>query len=71
MSDAQSSAVAIYVVMARDACDAMDMITECSDRSALDLLLAMLEASGSARADKSLNELFVPFVKRRIEKLAQ
>ncbi len=65
MSDG-SAALAIYVVMARDWCDALDMIKECSDVAALKDLLVILKHPGMDRTDKSLNAMFVAPVERRL-----
>jgi hypothetical protein len=63
------TAVGLYAVMARDTIDALEMIQECLDIEALQLLLDMLLATGTARTDTTLNALFVEPVKRRLASL--
>ena len=63
------TALAIYIVMARDAVDALDMIQECQDREALGLLQAMLTATGNPDTDQGLNALFVRPVRQRLDQL--
>jgi len=65
----ERAALRIYAVMARDWSDALDMVTACQDRGALNVLLKMLTLPGSGATDGKLNALFVEPVRRRIEKL--
>lgn len=64
-----SEALAIYVIMARDWSDALEMIQECSDRKVLDTLLAMLKDDRRSDTNRELNALFVEPVERRIAAL--
>ena len=63
------TALAIYVVMGRDVCDAIEMIQECQDREALRLLHAMLTATGNPDTDQELNALFARPVSQRLAQL--
>jgi hypothetical protein len=63
------TALAIYVVMARDVGDALEMIQECQDREALGLLQAMLTATGNPDTDQELNALFARPVSQRLDQL--
>lgn len=63
------TALSIYVVMARDACDALEMIQECSDLVALALLYEMLGDLGNPSTDAELNKIFAGPVQRRLEAL--
>lgn len=69
MTDEESDrdAIGIYAVMARDACDALDMINECANVRTLETLHAMLTAPGTERTDKELNALMAGPVKRRLD----
>jgi hypothetical protein len=69
MNAAEQEALGIYVVMARDASDALGMINECTDREVLAWLLKLLKSSGSPNTDRGLNELMVGPVERRLEEL--
>ncbi len=69
MSSSDQTALAIYVVMARDIGDALEMIQECQDREALGLLQAMLIATGNPDTDQELNALFVRPVGARLDQL--
>lgn len=64
------TALGIYVVMARDWSDALTMIQECNDKTALEILLQMLTVEGSGCSDSELNRLFVEPVKRQIERFS-
>ncbi len=68
---ADAEALAIYVVAARDACDALEMIEECASRATLTILRDMLEAPGSEKTDRSLNFLLAGPVRRRLAELAE
>jgi len=68
---AGAEALAIYVVAARDACDALEMIEECASPATLAILRDMLEAPGSEKTDRSLNLLLAGPVGRRLAKLAE
>ena len=63
------TALAIYVVMARDVSDALEMIQECQDREAQELLQAMLTAIGNPNTDQKLNALFARPVSQRLDQL--
>jgi hypothetical protein len=63
------TALAIYVVMARDVGDALEMIEECQDREALGLLQAVLTATGNPDTDQELNALFARPVSQRLDQL--
>jgi hypothetical protein len=69
MSSSDQTALAIYIVMARDAGDALEMIQECQDREALGLLQAMLTATGNPDTDQELNSFFVRPVSQRLDQL--
>ncbi len=69
LGESEHAALAIYAVMARDVSDALDLILECSDRSALEILLAMLRHPGGAGTDRTLNALLVDPVERRVRQL--
>ena len=62
-------AVGLYALMARDVGDALEAIEECTDRPALEALLAMLTAQGRPKTDQGLNALFVDPVKSRLGSL--
>lgn len=67
MTSSENTAISIYAVMARDVCDAIELIQECGDREALAMLLQMLELEREAAdTDVKLNRLFVDPVKRRL-----
>lgn len=68
---ASAEALAIYVVAARDACDALEMIEECASPATLAILRDMLEAPGSEKTDRSLNLLLAGPVERRLAELAK
>lgn len=68
-AEPNSTALGIYVVMARDWSDALDMIQECEEKPALEMLLAMLTLEATEADDRKLNELFVEPVKRRIARI--
>ncbi len=70
-SDSDSVAVGIYAVMARDACDALEMVQACDDRRALELLRSMLTHPGGQNTDRGLNSLFVGPVERRLGRLVR
>lgn len=59
-------AVVIYAEMARDPVDAIDMIAECNDRRALEVLLEMLLQPCSESIDGGLNAMLVEPVRRRL-----
>ena len=69
-TNSDQTALAIYIVMGRDAVDALDMIQECQDREALSLLQDMLTATGNQDTDHGLNALFVRPVSQRLTRLA-
>ena len=64
----EREAVAIYAVMDRDPSDALDMILECENRSALEMLLKMLKHERPG-TDVELNRIFVGPVERRLSAL--
>lgn len=64
-----TTALAIYVVMSRDASDALDMIAECKNSEALRLLHGMLTATGNPDTDHGLNTIFVRPVRQRLDQL--
>lgn len=68
MTESERTALSIYVAMARDASDAMDMINECRDRGALETLHKMLTNTevGIPRRDSQLNEIMAGPVSRRL-----
>lgn len=63
------TALSIYAMMTRDASDALDMIQECADCTALSLLLGMLTTTGNPNTDHTLNVLFVQPVRQRLDQL--
>lgn len=63
------TALSIYAIMARDVGDALDMIQECADCTALSLLLGMLTVTGNPNTDHTLNVLFVQPVRQRLDQL--
>ena len=65
----EQNALAIYVIAARDAADALDMILECEDLEVLDLLYAMLTHKGTGNTDTILNEILTGPVKNRADEL--
>ncbi len=69
-TEPNGTALGIYVVMARYWSDALDMIQECEDKDALEMLLAMLTLEAPKDDDRKLNELFIEPVKRRIARIA-
>lgn len=67
MNASEKHALAIYVVMARDWSDALEMVGECDDRECLQTLLEMLEeGTNNSAEDRELNEAFAPIVARRL-----
>lgn len=69
MTASAQTALAIYVVMARDPGDALEMIQECGDREALSLLQGMLTVTGNPDTDHGLNNIFVRPVSQRLDQL--
>ena len=66
---ADREALAIYVVMAYDIIDALDMVIECTVIRTLEILLTMLELPGDVNTDRVLNGLLVEPVIRRLDVL--
>lgn len=66
---ADRDALGIYVVMAHDVSDAIDMINDCKCARTLATLLEMLTGAGSERTDRELNRLMVGPVERRIREI--
>ncbi len=72
MNESERTAVGIYAVMARDPLDALDLISECEDRIALEVLEKMISlAHERPGTDNELNALFRDPVARRIAGLAE
>ncbi len=69
MPKAGQTAVAIYAAASRDVTDAIDMIAECADEKAMDLLVKMLETKGRPNTDEELNDLLVGPARRRLAAL--
>lgn len=56
----------IYVVMARDVSDALDMVNDTDDKDVLQILLDVLELPNSDEDNRELNSLFIEPVRRRL-----
>lgn len=60
-------ALGMYAVLARDACDFVDMLAEGTIEQ-VELLLRILEHPPSAKTDASLNEFGADLVRAHLEK---
>lgn len=70
VTTAEQTALGIYVVMARDSVDALEMIQKCGDREAL-TLLALLVNTETNCIDLGLNVIFVDPIERRMNELKE
>ena len=69
MKESDRVALSIYVVAGRDPIDAIEMLGDCNDWVAVDMLLQMLTGKGSTATDRELNAIFVGPVSRRLDQL--
>ncbi len=60
-------AIALYAILARDACDFLDMAKEANNETLKTLYLMLATPQDNPRVDQELNSIGANFVKRTLE----